>query len=267
MPETVIEEGKGFAMRHFAAFATIVVSCATAAQAAVIAQNQPLAPRTDPQSGRSVQDGTFSDSLQSGGTYFWSQAIGQSFSVASGSTASIASLQWWGSSEYINSSAPWNETALSANITGFQIAILRTDAGTSTQFPVLTSWTVQRSAVTQTLDGSYTPVTYSPVFQLNASLNGGFSLGAGNYMITVGAILADGQGDAFAWTDGVADGSLPDTQCWATVGDVASQWGTWSRVTDRTSGAFILNGTITPAPGAVALLCVAGTARRRRRAV
>jgi len=254
-------------MRFVAAFASIViVHCATAAHAAVIAQNFPVSPSVDPATGRLLQDGTFSDALLSGGSYYWSQAIGQSFSVGAGSTATLASLQWWGSSEYQSSSSPWTQTSLSANIQGFQVAILRTDGGPSTQFPVVQSWTIQISSVTQTLNGTFTPTTYSPVFQLNAALNGGLSLGAGNYMITVGAILTNGNGDAFAWTDGVADGSLPTTQCWATVGDVASQWGTWSRVTDGTSGAFILNGTTTPAPGAIALLAIAGSSRRRRRA-
>ena len=185
---------------------------------------------------------------------------------SAGSTATVASLQWWGSSEYIASQQPWNETALSSNIAAFQISILSTDNTPTNRFNVVQSWIIGTNAVTQTLNGTFVPVTYSPVFQLSATLGGAAALGAGNYIVSIGALLNDPNGDAFAWTDGVADGSLPSTQCWATVGEVASQWGTWSRVTDRTSGAFIMSGTITPAPGALALLGLAGATRRRRRA-
>jgi hypothetical protein len=231
-------------LARIAAFGVFVLS--SNAQADTIAQNPLIAPRTDPASGRLLRDGTFCDALVSGGAYFWSQTIGQTFLVPDRTTATIANVQWWGSSEYLASSAPWNETALSANITGFQIAILRTGTG-DTQFPVVASWTVQRNTVMQQLTGSYTPTTYSPVFQLNAALGSGISLGAGTYMITIGAMLSNANGDALAWTNGVADGSLPTTQCWATVGDVPSEWGTWSRVTDGTSGAFILTGTLATA--------------------
>ena len=75
----------------------------------------------------------------------------------------------------------------------------------------------------------------------------------------------DADGDAFAWTDGQADGSLPATQAYATVGDIPTEWGRWSPAGDGTSGAFVLNGTGVPAPGVLALLGLAGTARRRRR--
>ena len=121
-------------MRLFAACACAAISFAGSAGADIIAQNLPVTPVVDQQTGRLLQNGTFSDALASKGGYFWSQAIAQRFTVDAGSTASIASLRWWGASEYIASQEPWNETALSSNIAGFQISILSTDNTPSNQF-------------------------------------------------------------------------------------------------------------------------------------
>ena len=251
-------------MRLFAASVFIIAaSCPALAQSTTIAQNLPYPAVLDPTSGYNVQDGTFSDALQSGGNYFYSQAIGQSFSVASGQSSTISDITFWGSSEYIQSNTPWNQTALSSNIVGMQIAILRTDTGTS-DFPIVHSWTIQTGQFSQVLTGNYTAETFSPVFRLSSALAGNFTLGAGNYMITIGGVLNDPDGDAFAWTDGLADGSLPATQAYATVGDTPTEWGSWIPISDGTSGAFVLNGTV-PAPGAVALLAMAGLRGRRRR--
>ena len=143
-----------------------------------------------------------------------------------------------------------------------QIAILRTDTGTS-DFPIVQSWTIQTGQFLQQLTGNYTAGTLSPVFRLSTVLAGNYTLGAGNYMITIGGVLNDPDGDSFAWTDGLADGSLPATQAYATVGDTPTEWGSWIPISDGTSGAFVLNGV--PAPGAVALLAMAGLRGRRRR--
>jgi hypothetical protein len=250
-------------MRLFAASVFIIVAASPAlARSTTIAQNLPVPAVNDPTSGFNVQDGTFSDALESGGNYFYSQAIGQSFSVGSGQASTITDIAFWGSSEYIQSSTPWNQTALSSNIVGMQIAILRTDTGTS-NFPIVHSWTIQTGQFSQVLTGNYTAETFSPVFRLSSVLAGNYTLGAGNYMITIGGVLNDPDGDSFAWTDGLADGSLPATQAYATVGDTPTEWGIWIPVSDGTSGAFVLNGV--PAPGAVALLAMAGLRGRRRR--
>jgi len=250
-------------MRLFAASVFIIVAASPAlARSTTIAQNLPVPAVNDPTSGFNVQDGTFSDALQSGGNYFYSQAIGQSFSVGSGQSSTITDIAFWGSSEYIQSSTPWNQTALSSNIVGMQIAILRTDTGTS-DFPIVQSWTIQTGQFSQVLTGNYTAGTLSPVFLLSTVLAGNYTLGAGNYMITIGGVLNNPDGDSFAWTDGLADGSLPATQAYATVGDTPTEWGSWIPISDGTSGAFVLNGV--PAPGAVALLAIAGLRGRRRR--
>ena len=250
-------------MRLFAASVFIIVaSCPALAQSTPIAQNLPYPAVQDPTTGFYVQDGTFSDALQSGGSYFYSQAIGQSFSVASGQSSTITDIAFWGSSEYFQSNTPWNQTALSSNIISMQIAILRTDTGTS-DFPIVHSWTIQAGQFSQVLTGNYTAETFSPVFRLSTALAGNFTLSAGNYMITIGGVLNNPDGDSFAWTDGLADGSAPATQAYATVGDTPTEWGTWIPISDGTSGAFVLNGV--PAPGAVALLALTGLRGRRRR--
>jgi hypothetical protein len=250
-------------MRLFAASVFIIVAASPAlARSTTIAQNLPVPAVNDPTSGFNVQDGTFSDALESGGNYFYSQAIGQSFSVGSGQSSTITDIAFWGSSEYIQSSTPWNQTALSSNIVGMQIAILRTDTGTS-DFPIVHSWTIQTGQFSQVLTGNYTAETFSPVFRLSSVLAGNYTLGAGNYMITIGGVLNNPDGDSFAWTDGLADGSLPATQAYATVGDTPTEWGSWIPISDGTSGAFVLNGV--PGPGAVALLAIAGLRGRRRR--
>ncbi len=250
-------------MRLFAASVFIIVAaCPALAQSTPIAQNLPNPAVQDPVSGFTVQDGTFSDALQSGGNYFYSQAIGQSFSVASGQSSTITDISFWGSSEYFQSTTPWNQTALSSNIISMQIAILRTDTGTS-DFPIVHSWTIQTGQFSQVLTGNYTAGTLSPVFLLSTVLAGNYTLDAGNYMITIGGVLNNPDGDSFAWTDGLADGSVPATQAYATVGDTPTEWGSWIPISDGTSGAFVLNGV--PAPGAVALLAMAGLRGRRRR--
>ena len=250
-------------MRLFAASVLIIVAASPAlAQSTQIAQNLPFPAVYDPTSGYDVQDGTFSDALQSDGSYFYSQAIGQSFSVGSGQSSTITDVTFWGSSEYLQSSTPWNQTVLSSNIISMQIAILRTDTGTS-DFPIVHSWTIQTGQFSQVLTGNYTAETFSPVFRLSTVLAGNFTLNAGNYMITIGGVLNNPDGDSFAWTDGLADGSVPATQAYATVGDTPTEWGSWIPISDGTSGAFVLNGV--PAPGAVALLAMAGLRGRRRR--
>lgn len=257
-------------MRSVAAYACVILACSvgSAASAGVIGQNGPVNPIVDG-SGRMIQDGSFSDALSSGGTYFYSQAIGQTFDVdaAGAGTFQSLALRFWGTSEYQSIVDPSGQSALSANIVGFQVSILRND-GTTRTFPTVASWSLQRGSVTQTRTGTYvdTGTQYLPNFQLDVALPGTLSLAAGRYVISIGAILNASQGDAFAWMDGQANGALPATQCWATVGDVASDWGIWSEVPDGTSGAFSLGGDVVPAPGALALLGLAARNGRRRRA-
>ena len=250
-------------MRFIAACAIGILGAAQGvASAAVIAQNGPVKPTTDPVTGWQMRDGTFSDALSSGGFYFYSQALGQKFSVGNGDTAVIGAIDFWGSTEYINSAQPWTETSLSSNVYAIQVSILRITAG-DTQYPVVHSWTISTQSITQTLTGTYVPEVLSPVFQLSTALSGNKTLTGGDYVLTIGGLLNNPDGDAFAWTDGIADGSLPASQAYATVGDISTEWGRWTPVNTGVSGAFVLTGT--PAPGALALLGLAGATRNRRR--
>jgi hypothetical protein len=251
-------------MRLFAASVFIIVAASPAlAQSTPIAQNLPR-PAAQDTTGIYVQNGTFSDALQSDGSYYYSQAIGQSFSVGSGQSSTITDIAFWGSSEYLQSTTPWNQTALSSNIIGMQIAILRIDNDPA-NFPIVHSWTIQTGQFSQVLTGNYTTETFSPVFRLSSVLAGEITLGAGNYMITIGGVLNNPEGDSFAWTAGLANGSVPATQAYATVGDTPTEWGTWIPIADNTSGAFVLNGINVPAPGVATLLAMAGLRGRRRR--
>lgn len=253
-------------MRFFVASAVIsVLASAASAQSggAILAQNLPATPALDPAgSGRFVQDATFSDSMQSQGGYFYSQALAQRFNVAAPSWT-LTTMSAWGASEYIGQNGPV-QTALSSNITALQVSILRIQ-GTTGQYPSVASWTIPIAQIQQVQQPTYTPGIYSPVFRLDMALANNVTLSTGSYILTIGGVLADPDGDAFAWVDGQADGSLPSTQAFFTNGDVSNNWGFWAPVTDGTSGAFELRGNAVPAPGALAALALAGAARRRRR--
>ncbi len=227
----------------------------------VIIENLPASARE--QGGFPVQNATFSDGLSSGGNYFYSQSLAQQFTINVGATAGITGINFWGASEYLGTSQPWLQTALATNIIGFDISILRVTPDGN--FPTVQSWSLTRNQVTQALTGNYTAQGTSPVFQIGAALTGDLSLTAGVYAISVGARLSNPDGSAFAWVDGQWDGSDPATRLYATIGDVPALWGNFTPAQTTTSGAFQLTGTITPAPGALALLGIAGLGSRRRR--
>jgi len=250
-------------MRQFVALLLTSVASASAAHGAVIAQNQPVPPFT--KGGVSYQDGVFSDGLASGGDQFYSQAFGQSFSIDAGNTATMSNLTFWGASEYIGSQNPSGQQALSSNIASIQISILRISGSTSTNYPVVANWSIPADQLIQVRNGNYVPNILSPVFQISTALAGNVSLGAGDYILSIGAILNNPGKDSFAWIDGEADGSLPGTRAYATSGDVSTEWGFWSPVTDGSSGAFVLEGSVVPAPGALVALAALGARRNRRR--
>ncbi len=250
-------------MRQFVALLLSSVASASAAHGAVIAQNQPLPPFT--KGGFSYQDGIFSDGLASGGDQFYSQAFGQSFSIGAGDSATISNLTFWGASEYIGSQNPTGQQALSSNIASIQISILRISGSGSTNYPVVANWSIPAAQLAQVRNGNYVPTIMSPVFEISTALSGNVSLGAGDYILSIGAILNNPGGDSFAWIDGEADGSLPGSRAYATTGDVSTEWGFWSPVTDGSSGAFVLEGSVVPAPGALAALAALGARRTRRR--
>ena len=221
--------------------------------------------------GLPLRDGNFSDAMASQGQYLRSTAFGQSFRIISDDAArtptTLTGLRLWGASEYVElptGQLPQNQTALSSNVVALQVAIYRVDKS-QTYFPLVQQWIIDMGQITTSLTGSYVPNILSPVFQLDLQLTGSQNYTAGDYMITVGGVLAQDEGSGFAWADGVRDGSSggADNRAFVTNGEVSSQWGVWQQVDADASGAIEIYGI--PAPGAIAAVLVAGLRGNRRR--
>ncbi|MFM8818036.1 MAG: hypothetical protein ACKOHI_09260 [Phycisphaerales bacterium] len=227
--------------------------------------NAPKPAVPDPNgSGYMLQDGPFSDAFSSGGNYYYSFALGQRFSISQ--TQTFGSVRLWGASEYIESGIPpWQQTRLSANISALQVSIFDIGATGPASSP-RHSWTINIGSIQQTATGNNVggSIGYSPVFRLEAALLGGYTLGAGNYLVSVGAVLTIPDGSAFAWIAGMADGTLEATRSYGTSGDQAGEWGQWAPLVTGTTGAIEFYSAI-PAPGAVSLLALGGLVRSRRR--
>ena len=230
------------------------------------------APATDAATG--LDQAVFSDAYDSEGDYFYSFALGQRFSQVTDFT--VKSMRFWGVSEYIFGGS---QAALSSNIIAIQVAIFRITPG-NPEFPLAEGetsqqaiWTLSRSQFSQVATGNNVDIdgTLSPVFQMDAALSGAFQLAAGDYMITIGGVLDNAEGDAFAWVDGEFDGGNPATQAYGTRANQPGEWGRWIGLAQApepsASGAVMLFGQGTPVPGpaALALLGLAGRASRRRR--
>lgn len=242
--------------------ALVVGSCAVTAGAAhgsfTVALNSPIPPT---QSGNyMVQDGNFSDSVNSGGNNFYGLGLAQGFTTTQ--SYSLDHLTVWGASEYAGVARPWEQTTLSTNIAGFQAVLMRQNQLGA--YITLKSWTVTRANVTQTLTGNYLNPTLSPVFELGMDLSDGYTIGAGTYYLAVGAILSNPDGDSWAWLNGQWDGTQPNHLLLATTSDTPTSWGQWSSVPNGISAAMHLQSTI-PAPGAIALLTAGALASGRRR--
>jgi hypothetical protein len=209
-----------------------------------------------------VQDGNFSDSLNSGGNNFYGLGLAQGFTTTQ--TYSLDHLTVWGASEYAGVARPWEQTALSANIVGFQAVLMRQNQLGA--YVTLNSWTITRANVTQTATGNLLNPSLGPVFELGMNLNGGYTIGAGTYYLAVGAILSNPDGDAWSWINGQWDGTQASHLLLATTADTPTSWGQWAAVPTGVSAAMHIQSNI-PAPGALALLTAGGLAggRRRRR--
>jgi len=241
---------------------------AGAASVDVLYSNGPIDPERDP-SGLEVRDGLFSDAYGSDGTYFYSASVGQSFTVEEGDAWQFSAVRFWGASEYLESANPIGQTALSSNVSAIQVVVLRVnDDPENTRFPVVHQWTLPIASIVQTLTGTYVPNIFSPVFQLDAQLAGDVVLGSGNYIISIGGVLVNGDLSSFAWIDGEEDGTDPEYLAWGTQGGGPGEWGIWSPQSNGFSGSVEIYGTVIPAPGAIALLAVVGASGlgRRRRA-
>ncbi len=227
--------------------------------------NAPKPAVPDPDgSGYMLQDGPFSDAFSSAGNYFYSFALGQRFSISE--TQTFGSVRLWGASEYIDSGIPpAQQTRLSANISAIQVSIF--DVGlTGPASTPRRSWTIGIGSITQTATGNYVGgnLDYSPVFRLDAALLGGYTLGAGDYLVSVGAVLSIPDGSAFAWMSGMANGLLDGSRSYGTSGDQVGEWGQWAPLVTGTTGAIEFYSVI-PAPATVPLLALGGLVRSRRR--
>ncbi|MFM9145693.1 MAG: hypothetical protein ACKORL_10150, partial [Phycisphaerales bacterium] len=195
-------------MRQIVALAAgLTLMAASAASAGIPGtpwySNAPKPAVPDPNgSGYMLQDGPFSDAFSSGGNYYYSFALGQRFSISQ--TQTFGSVRLWGASEYIESGIPpWQQTRLSANISAIQVSIFDIGATGPASSP-RHSWTINVNSITQTATGNNVggSIGYSPVFRLEAALLGGYTLGAGNDLVSVGAVLTIPDGSAFAWIAG-----------------------------------------------------------------
>lgn len=254
-------------MRRNVVLATGLTLLAASAATAGIPwySNAPRPGVKDPDgSGFTLQDGPFTDAFSSAGQYFYSFALGQRFSISS--TQTFGAVRLWGASEYIESSTPpWLQTRLSANISAIQVSIFDINATGPASTP-RHSWTIGVGSITQTTTGDYVGgnLQYSPVFRLDAALLGGYTLAAGSYLVSVGAVLTMPEGSAFAWMSGVADGNLASSRSYGTSGDQVGEWGQWAPLVTGTTGAIEFYTEI-PGPATVSLLALGGLVRSRRR--
>lgn len=225
-----------------------------------VADNAPMLPTA--QGGFMVQDATFSDSIGSDGAYFNGLGLAQGFTVSQ--SYSLDRLTVWGASDNFGNNRPWTTTALSSNITGLQVVLMKRTGDSTLQ--TLHTWNIGMASIAQSLTGNYTPNVFNPVFELGMNLAGGYSINAGTYYLSVGAVLANPDGDAFQWVNGQWDGADPSHQLLATVADTPTSWGQWSAVPDGTSSSMLIESNI-PGPGTLAMLAAGalGSGRRRRR--
>lgn len=225
-------------------------------------ENRPIAP-TPGADNKLFRDGNFSDSMNSEGLNYHSQAFGQSFQILSEGTT-LSKMTIWGSCESASQN-PSSLTALDPAIVALQVSLYRIPSAGSA-FPLIQQWNVPISLVTQLRTNTYTPNLLTPVFQLDFLLGNSPALAAGSYMLSVGGVLNDPDAPAFIWTDGERDGSLPGVgnTAYGTYGEVSTEWGLWLPVVDsQASGSMLVYGI--PAPGAITALLLAGVRRNRRR--
>ncbi|MBL9121749.1 MAG: hypothetical protein JNL80_17730 [Phycisphaerae bacterium] len=188
--------------------------------------------------------GSISEAFGSNGTYAFGQSCAQTFSLED--SFNLSNISWWGSSQ--------NFGGLDlGNFTGFEISIWNADFSAQ-----VASFNVAIGSITASPTGLLNFYN-SPEYQFSTGIGG--VLGPGVYNMNIGAVMANGQGDEFIWSAGADQTGRYFTS--PTIG-----WGNWKLVPpgvgDDGFGSFRLEGTQVPAPGALALLGLAGLVRRRR---
>lgn len=227
-------------MRAVTIASVMSLAVAASSQAALVASNLPAT------NSSGFAYGLTSDAISSNGSYYYRQAAAISITV--GQAWSLGQLTFWGSSE------AYNSTGL-ANFAGFQATIYNS---TFTQVVAQRSWTMAEIA---TIATGNTNTAGGIEYQFAGSLGGITLASSGSYRISIGAVLADPQGDAFVWTAGQSAGGGFTTGSSGTWG---STWTANSPI--QGTGSFMLFGNAVPAPGAVAFVALGAMRSRRRRA-
>jgi len=189
-------------------------------------------------------NGSISNAYSSGGTYFYATSTAQSFSLED--DVILDGITFWGSTQNFTGGQL-------ANMTGYEVIIWNNDFGS-----IAGHWTLSAQDVTAVATGQIN-IFNGLEYALSGSISG--TLAAGSYVMNIGGFQADPNGDSFVWSTGSIVGGWWYTQ--------NPTWGTWVEaplmVGSEPGGAFRLNGSVVPAPGAMALLGLAGLAGGRRR--
>ena len=188
--------------------------------------------------------GFYSDAYKSSGSYTYAQSGAQGFDLEDSYTTS--SLKWWGSSNGLNSLGI-------GNITGFQVIVWSSDFSSPVSS---TNINISNISVVDTGEFNFFG---EPVYEFYVPFV--TQLAAGSYYMNIGAYLNDSAGDQFVWSQGQ---NVQDF--WFTDVNGQYTWGDWRSlptfIGNTAGGAFVLSA---PAPGAIALLGMAGLMGRRRR--
>lgn len=188
--------------------------------------------------------GFYSDAFDSKGSYEYPQSGAQAFDTED--TYTMSSLKWWGSSNGFNGEGI-------SNIDAFQIIVW--DESFENQV-----WSSKINLEQISLvDTGETNFFGQPVYSFYIPVS--FTLDSGSYFMNIGAMLNDSDGDQFVWSQGEDDENF-----WQTSPFGQGGWGSWHllppSIGNTAGGAFVMTA---PAPGAIALIGLAGLVTRRRR--
>ena len=210
------------------------VSCGSVANADFIVVNNPVVDTV----------GFYSDAFDSKGAYSYAQSGAQGFELEDSYTTS--SLKWWGSSNGFNGQGIQNFDA-------FQIVVWNSDFSGQ-----VFSTQVEMSSIS-VVDTGESNFFGQPVYEFYVPFVA--QLAAGSYYMNIGALLNDDTGDQFVWSQG------QNVENFWFTDENGQKWGDWRQlpplfIGNTAGGAFVLSA---PAPGAIALIGMAGLIGRRRR--
>ena len=191
--------------------------------------------------------GFYSDGFDSKGTYNFASSGAQIFGLEE--TTTVGSLTWWGS---MNGFYGQNL----GNVDCFQVVVWNADFSKIVYAKRIDIADIAISTTGQT--SFYGQDVYE--FVVTEQDLGNVTLAPDSYFMNIGAILNDGSGDQFVWSQGQdVDGF------WYTD---ATDWGAWkplpNQIDNTAGGAFSMIAAI-PSPGAIALIGLAGIIGNNRR--